>query len=236
MSDSKNKRLRTPVAAVLAASLTAAALARAAHAQDPGRLERALDAGFLFSIAREVAGDALLAASAARALEERRRGRDAALSYDPASGHGYARELESHLRRLDPRRAPTWEQRRKAFDARLDEARKSLARQARPFAGSCLVATSRELATFARAYRADLVGSLDEQPRDELVREGRAARARAVLRRSRDPAPPAEELAAGLGVPLVVLPSDVGDEGTRGFVDFHEALVARTLAALTPRS
>lgn len=228
---SSKKRLRTPVAAVLAASLTAASVVHAATTGDPTRLERVLELQVLASIAREVARDERLARAVTRSLELHA---DDPLPpvLDPASGRAYAQKIEARLRRIDASRAPLWEHNRRAFEARLEGAQAALALAARPLEGAKLIASTDGLAPFARAWGAEVVATIAGARADDLVRLAREKDVRAVLVRSREARGPADELAQRIGARVAVLPSDVGEDGIRDWAQLQQRLVERVADAL----
>jgi ABC-type Zn uptake system ZnuABC Zn-binding protein ZnuA len=125
----------TQVAAVLAASLTTAALAHASRAEgDPLKVETTLHA--LASIAASIGGGAVEAGALARSTEEpgrKRRdarvflasdplGGDRHLWLEPFVGHVYAKDIEATFAQVAPERVETWAQNRRAFDRKLDDA------------------------------------------------------------------------------------------------------------------
>jgi ABC-type Zn uptake system ZnuABC Zn-binding protein ZnuA len=231
MPSNKKPRLRTPVAAVLAASLTAASVVHAATTGDPTRLEHVLELHVIASIAREVARDERLARAVTRSLELHAEDPLPPV-LDPASGRAYAQKIEARLRRIDASRAALWERNRRAFEARLEAAEAGLALAARPLAGVKLVAASDGLAPFARAHGAEVVATIAGARADDLERLAREKGVRAVLVRSREPRGPADELARRVGVRVSVLPSDVGEDGIRDWVELQQRLVERVADAL----
>ena len=115
-----------------------------------------------------------------------------------------------------------------------------LLKKARPLRGARLVSSRASWVYFEETYGCVRVGELEPRPGspptrghlEELAAKARREGARVVLVASYEPRAAAEDFAARIGGTVVVVPSDVGAEGTRDWFDFQEQLVARVVAAL----
>lgn len=162
------------------------------------------------------------------------------IQFDPRNMRIVAERLAQRLGELDPAHAGEYTARLAAFLGRWDDAMKRWQAQGATLAGVPVVVHHKLFSYLIAWLGMRQVAVLEPKPGIEPSAASLArvletladSRARLILRANYNDSRPAEWLASRTGLPVVVLPSTVGAEGSQDLFAFYDLILARLTGAL----
>lgn len=162
---------------------------------------------------------------------------------DPKNAEVITGHILEGLARVDPANAKTYEANRLAFLDRLDAKVREWDARLMPLRGTPLVAYHNTWAYFARRFRLNFVGSIEQKPGipagaahlAALLQTMREHKVRLIVRQPLEPQRDATFLAQRTGAKVVVLAASVGAlPAASDYLSLFDANVAALVAAASP--
>ena len=160
--------------------------------------------------------------------------------FSPNNVKVMAVNISQHLSALDPEGKAYYAERLKTFVAALNQKIQQWEQQTAGFKGKKVITYHKSLSYFTDWTGLEVIDTVEPKPGippsskhvDELLSEISNSQVKAILMESFYPSKVPEYLAEKAHIPLVQIPSDVGDEGTKGYFELMDRFIEKIKGAL----